>query len=367
MTPLKPLSLVKAFSESHSTSYELSLEPTPKGDVLETTPKAPLKVCPFYSVYEASKVAKLTTNLKHLSKKLAAVSEADPIGIYLSKTEWVDEELKTIAAPSDEGLMLMASYYNSKYSIPIQISGSYESLYNALLGRGISGDFTTWGVIATTGLETNHHVTPLICLKTDPGVVQIAVLDSVNSPILDVLEALSTLQLKDEKVKIFYINSRRQSDEIGCRTDALVILKDALRDLRSKKVTNLMAFLSVKFDGTNFRFPLPYAWSKTVQVPCDQQGHAKDLVINKKGESFEAFISRFNRPAIRSKSSHLCYTAFNGSKKEIEETLNQEKIARTYLNYKGKKIADKMEALIKAEEVSVMMGYSFLKGLYKKA
>jgi hypothetical protein len=367
MTPLKPLSLVTTSSQSHSISYGLTLASSPKGDILETPHKSPLKACPFYAVYEAAKVAKLTLNLKHFSKKSATVSEADPIGIYVSKTEWVDEELKTIAAPSDEGLMLMASYYNSKYSIPIQITGSYESLYNALLGRGISGDFTTWGVIATTGLETNHHVTPLICLKTDPGVVQIAVLDSVSSPILDVLEALSTLQLKEEKVKIFYINSRRQSDDIGCRTDALVILKDALRDLRSKKVTNLMAFLNVKFDGTNFGFSLPYSWSKTVQVPCAQLGDVKDLVLNKKGESFEAFISRFSRPAIRSRSSLLCYTAFNGSKKEIAETSNQEKIARTYLNYKGKKIAAKMEALIKAEEVSIMMGYSFLKGLYKKA
>lgn len=195
--------------------------------------------------------------------------------------------------PTDQGLMLLSAYYKNKYDVDIHVVGSADKLYEALLGEGFPKEQKTWGIIATNGKESMPHVTPIICNRLDDGTIQILNLDSVLNPVSILGDCLVDLKTSGQNVQIIRLEYERQADSFSCRTDALVILKDALQDLRANKVLDLSQYLTLEKSGKSFLCNLPPAWGKTVQVSEALTG--ADLskpVVGKKGESVEAFRSK---------------------------------------------------------------------------
>lgn len=173
-----------------------------------------------------------------------------------------------IAKPTDKGLMLLSAYYFQKYGIDITVTSSYETFSEALKAPLYKPKARAWGIIATNGCPIRSHVTPVICFKKDESSpIEILQLDSIETPILAVTETLRAIRSEDPEAPIYEVRGSRQMDSYGCRTDAICVLKDALRLLESEEIDDLKTYLKVITSyGPRHSFYLPGSWAKSAQL-----------------------------------------------------------------------------------------------------
>jgi len=171
-----------------------------------------------------------------------------------------------IAKGTDKGLMLLCAYYFMKYGVDITVSSSYETFQEALKAPLYSPRARAWGIIATNGDNIRSHVTPVICFREKEGdPTQILQLDSIENPVLSVRETLRAMKSENPEVLIYEVRGSRQTDSFGCRNDALVVLKDALRILNEEAFTDLPNYLDLRKDyGPRYSFFIPLAISLTL-------------------------------------------------------------------------------------------------------
>lgn len=289
-----------------------------------------------------------------------------PHAAFKDAVSWSDPELSTVAVPTDEGLVLLAAKYSKKYDIPIFIAGSSEKLRSAVLGESTSEDTLFWGVIATSGSAEALHVTPLICMRMPSGQIQIAEMDSVRQPILHVKHLFIDLAREKANVDIFSSYFARQADYYSCRSDAIVLLKDALRDLKAKKVTDLKTFLGVHLkNGIIQKFFLPDAWSKTVQISGSIAGTLAQKAISKRNISMKEFRELYNAPVTKVESFSLHSFNALGHVETTSIMITTKKIVNTFLNLKGKIFMREFADLQSSQDFDLQMRFGFLLDTYK--
>lgn len=201
-----------------------------------------------------------------------------------------------IAKPTDKGLKLLSAHYFRKYGVDIVVTGSYETFEEALKGTHVYNKSKAWGIIATNGDLLRSHVTPVICYRQSAeSLIEVLQLDSLESPVLAVRETLHKMKSEEEDPLIYEVKGCRQSDSYGCRTDALVVLKDALRDLNFGSFTNLQDYLEVKKHyGPRYSFYMPGRWGKTVQMrSIMRSSDLSHMIISKKPMTVEQFWAKY--------------------------------------------------------------------------
>ena len=242
------------------------------------------------------------------------------------------EEANTIAIPSNSCLRLIADYYQQKYGISILIVNQ-QSLADALLGKGLKADCKCWGIILTS--QSELHVVPIICSKIADHSIQAASFDSREA---DHPRRWSPL-LIDRVHWIGAVKGGRQVDLWSCRTDALVILKDALRDLATRNIS---------LDQVLVENPpmLPAQWSKTVQnyKTIPDEALLETRVISKRNQTLREFRARFMQPVVLTEEWTLSTPGAGKPKRIITKTQSQ---LNLYLNYKGKRYLDLVHRLLK--------------------
>lgn len=130
---------------------------------------------------------------------------------------------------SDLTMASLANYYKQKYAVDISIviTKDNESFID-YIEESTNGmqPGNQKGLIIRIGEDT-HHVTPIIIQRTHEK-TDIIVLDSVDCLTLKTL--IRKINPENSKnTRIIILNHIRQADNHSCRSDAILILKDALR------------------------------------------------------------------------------------------------------------------------------------------
>lgn len=292
-----------------------------------------------------------------------------PVSLFKEELTWLDPRLKTVAMPLDEGLMLMAAHYNIKYGITIVVAKDESNIRSALLGESLDKDCPLWGVIATCPHTSNPHVTPVICSRQQSGALQMFCLDSVLNPLEELLNAARSVMHEKQGSIWFNLCRPRQADSYSCRTDALAILKDALRDLAQRGVVDLISFMQ-KSDADRSRalrwgFNLPPEWGKTVQCSKVLQGaDLKSSVISKKNVSLEEFQRLYKIDAHKKELYRINYYNKEGLIDAVCVTRETIVPINAYLNYKGKKNLNLVKQLLEDNNPEIFEQYHKLKSFY---
>lgn len=240
----------------------------------------------------------------------------------VEKISWSDPALNSITIPTDKGLALLAAYYTLKYNTPILL-GHKDNLERLLEGHPLPEKTPMWGVIKLRSKQTKH-VTPILCFRKK-RLIQRINLDSINIGIY-------------YKGKFLPQTAIRQADCYSCRTDALIVLRDAMRDIRSKKIDDLYQYVHAY---SLYPFYLPAPWARSVQISKALAPNLQlsDLIIpTKTGKLKTLKEHQLCHTRAVEKTKHLYVylsfdtTGFNffGEKKESIRI-------NTYLNAKGKK------------------------------
>jgi hypothetical protein len=311
------------------------------------------------------------------SKKQAASST---FTLVHSSSTMSIKGMKQFARPTDLGLMLLAAHYFRKYNLDIVVTGDAESFEHAM--QKPSGFCTkdsprAWGIIAVEKGKLSH-ATPVICYKeTAESVIQYIILDSTNQVNPYVSKYFQDMKHTHGTPQRVYQNiGKRQRDNIGCRTDALCILKDALKLLNTKEFTNLESLLSPVSEPEEYlthakKFDLPSCWAKTVQDldMIDTKVNQQALIIRAKEapETLKDFRTRYT---LIEASRILKYTMTavskeNGSlsKTIIMHSLDKPQCA--YLNYKGKRNFFKIKTILENKDRLLIARFERLQSFFE--
>ena len=252
-----------------------------------------------------------------------------------------------ITKPTDKGLMLLCAHYHKKYNIDISVTSSYVTFQEALKAPLYKPGARVWGIIATNGDPVRSHVTPVICFRKDAASpIEILMLDSSETPVLAVRDTLKAIKDENPEALIYEVKGTRQFDNYGCRTDALVVLKDALRILENPAIDHLASFLKLRKDyGPRYSFFLPASWAKTVQV-YDVIKDPKSTPILSKHRTLEAFLHAHTPVASTSSIS-------------LDLPISK------YLSDKGKKLTSKIEAVLLENDKTLKRRFRLLEAFYQ--
>lgn len=269
---------------------------------------------------------------------------------------WTGDLLNQIVVPTDLGLMMIAAYYGKKYSIEIVVCSNTASLEAALRGSHLDESCKSWGVIVTNGTDPNPHVTPLLCFRNKKGKIQVAELDSVCSPCLCYLETKFMLSASDDKNWEFLsVLEPRQVTFYGCRTDACIILKDALRKVHQESYDDLTQLLIIpEAYAAHNKFILPPSLCKSAQIHSKiPEAHLQVKLAGKRNETLQDFFQRHSHLFFRKENFHLTYTEASDPStiKSDSITIIKERWLSTYSNIKAKSLLLHINRILNGPEV----------------
>jgi hypothetical protein len=285
--------------------------------------------------------------------------------------------MKQFAAPTNLGLMLLGAHYFRKYDLDIVVTGSASAFEQAILApSGFCSKSIppkAWGIIAVQKGYTSH-ATPVICYKKNAAApIQYIILDSINDPTRYVLDYFKHMNDSGSPCITFKNTGKRQLDLRGCRTDALCVLKDALRQLNTEHIEDLGAFLKAEADHDYFSnsrgFNIPAAWAKSVQNPSVlEKINSHEFIISSKAEpeTLESFRKRYTlTEASRKESYTLQATLANGGTflRTYESSVSKPQCA--YLNYKGKRNFFKIQSILREKDPLLMTRFERLQAFFE--
>lgn len=325
----------------------------------------------LFDHYELTHVSELLSTPRECTEVPQLLLEQSKDKLYhamLTEIHYTHPIMTTIATPLDKGLLALCAYYKFKYDIDIFVSGRRETIYASMKGLFLDPSVKTWGVIATDhSMLSGAHVTPCICHKKDDGSLQILNLDSVKKAIKTFAYAYHDLVKDTPNLERLTLNTQRQSDRYSCRTDALVILKDALRDLKTKKIDDLKSVFEhaqCAHNPKKFIIKLPFSWAKSCQIASVYEAGIKTLLIGKKGKTIEEYKQRFKALFERRDVYRVYGHDESGGLFIKEMSLSYPKEIDLFLNYKGKKNFFVMENFLKKITKGQSLYLEFLKKCY---
>ncbi len=212
--------------------------------------------------------------------------------------------------PTPEGVDILCDYYCKKYNITLQTyevkavhhnqeRASFEELSKSRLIKEITNGEKI-GVILSN--EQNHAIPVLLFKKNDR--LHLYIFDSTSGPYISSYYDIARIF---SDAKVYLNNGTRQADKVSCITDAICVLKDALRinnlnELIELKIANEPCALAhpssrikklYKLKPANFSlFNMPEQLLKTAQrsTYLELSGADLETVINpKKNSSLRAF------------------------------------------------------------------------------
>lgn len=322
----------------------------------------------FFVVKTYDHETHVPTPLEALPKEILEALPFKPSTVTKTRTLWSDQHMTTLAMPTDKAMLATLSYYQLKYGVPIVLAASGKSIKQAILSSSFGDEVTTWGVIVSTGTIDVPHVTPLLVHRDHLWQYHIFDLDSANFTLPHLKILLKGLLEGGLALKLYKVSKPRQADPFSCRTDSLVILKDALVDIALNSPDDLMKFINVdtslKLDIYSGEFSLPAAWAKTVQVSSALPSDLSLLVNNKHEQSLADFRTRFIQKVSKQETYCVSTTTPDGSEVSREYKLSLKYHVNTYLNYKALRLVKLMKRLTSENDPRIIAIFNALKKAY---
>jgi hypothetical protein len=281
--------------------------------------------------------------------------------------------LREFVFPTRFGIMLLCSHYYVKYGIEIFYVESEKALKEAIKGP-LTNPSKAWGVIVTN--PGAAHVTGILCYKKDSSSpTHVLELDSIEDPNttaqsvvneiaqnvydqllsahkeeFEVYQEMRRTETVKKAMCAFRVKGARQLDPIGCRTDALCLLKDGIRFFNTQNIDNMAEFLKATqpYQDHPWSFYLPSFLAKTIQkkeVLTTSEGC--DTIFSKTSRTLCEFRNRYLLTNTSREDTFEVSISFPGGREEIKKMTNTSTTAQnSYLNYKGKRNLEKMKAII---------------------
>lgn len=308
------------------------------------------------------------TPLEALPKEILEALPFKPSTVTKTRTLWSDQHMTTLPMPTEKAMLATLSYYQLKYGVPIVLAASGKSIKQALLSSVFGDEVTTWGVIVSTGTIDVPHVTPLIVHRDHLWQYHIFDLDSANFTLPHLKMLLKGLLESGLAMNLYKVSKPRQADPFSCRTDSMLILKDALVDIALSSPDDLLKFInvdtSVKLDIYSGQFTIPAAWAKTVQVSSALPGDLSLLVNNKHEQSLADFRARFVQKVSKEETYSVSTTTPDGNEVSREYKLKFSYHVNTYLNYKALRLVKLMKRLTSENDPRIIAIFNSLKKAY---
>lgn len=333
----------------------------------------------FYETTVVSFKPKQLSNAPLYAKDLQAKVEyyeaiGAKVSITLNNSLMSIAGMKQFAAPTNRGLMLLSAYYFNRYNVDIVVTGSSAAFAYALSkpsGFCMKETPKAWGIIAVQR-GFSSHATPVICYQKDEtSPIHYLILDSIQDPTKYVWDHFKSLKEEEVSVSSYVVKGKRQLDLRGCRTDALCILKDALRQLNSLDIENMDEFLKITDLETSYLtgskiFNMPATWAKTAQTPESlKQVNLSDTTLA--GETLESFRARYTLfDALRIEKYRLDAKLITGETVSHDYQCRLLKPQCAYLNYKGKRNFYKVMQILKDKDPLIKMRFALLNAFFEE-
>ena len=213
--------------------------------------------------------------LSHVQTLLESEGKADCLSKFtgkvriINKVEGLVGALDRGYAPTELLLKLTADYYFKKYGICIRVCGYLE--LNNVAKEMSTTERQFFGLIGIHPGERHLHAVPFLFNSNSAG-SEVLQLDTERK-----LMGLSKLKAD---FKFYQATDFRQADTFSCRTEALVILRNALLYIKHHGITSL-DFLPRKESSSDEVIPvsLPEEWDYTNQVSHKGGTPEEKLVI----------------------------------------------------------------------------------------
>jgi hypothetical protein len=266
---------------------------------------------------------------------------------YQISSRFSEPIVQSFAVPKDLGLIYLAARYKAKYDIDIFVAGDARSIARIIQEALALKKAQIFGIICSYKEFDICHVTPILCLIKESFELQIVNLDSTKTPLESFGHALGYLKKEKIVYQRFSLKGVRQADCYSCRTDALTILKDALRDLKHHAVNDLSTYFT-GLEGCDRRLyvDLPMPWSRVCQTSRLQNGSSEQLLIGKKGLTVKSFKEKFTFNCVRSDAFELLGFDQEGRKKAQIIEISTDVKVNLFLIYKGKKNFENLKSFI---------------------
>ena len=187
--------------------------------------KKVLRARPFSS--DSPELAQFCREIQAFSfeDKEALIASASKVETFTRLRLDSIEELKETVSPSNHFLLKICDDYARKYEISISvIVGTFTPFLESIKTPGFYGLISTY---------TEGHVIPILLNYQSEERKQALVLDSLGTqPYLELYQ-FALNYLKDWET--FICPRERQADMVSCRTEAPLILRNALLDLKGRR------------------------------------------------------------------------------------------------------------------------------------
>lgn len=260
------------------------------------------------------------------------------INAFHSARRFTDLILNTFAMPKDLGLINLAARYKSKYDIDIYVAGCASKANTIILDALDKKTAHIFGMICSNREYEICHVTPVLILVKEDGNLQIVNLDSTKTPVDSFARMLNCLKIKKINYTRFSLKGPRQADRFSCRSDAIILLKDALRDLKEKTVKDFCEFFTGReLIERRIYVDFPVQWSRVCQISKILTGSLEEKLVGKKDTTASLFKDRFSVLSQKVDTYELIGIDEKGAPKKLTIEIQTEAKVNLYLNYKGKK------------------------------
>lgn len=216
-----------------------------------------------------------------------------------------------VVLPSNASLKTVAERYLKKYGINILICTTEE--FEEFIASNPAFDHPI-GVIVTADHEIDHgfyyyksfestqHVTPVLLHFSKEG-QQAIILDSVGvkpdgipvHPLSEFVECTLN-HLTEGRCETCVVGAVRQADFHSCRSDALIILRNALVDLKRREA-NVKKRIPLQGDRL---VSIPLAWDYTSQISQNltelSMGCEQESMVTLCGRTMEEFKAHYVTP-----------------------------------------------------------------------
>jgi len=245
-----------------------------------------------------------------------------------------DERFSNICVPLSRALAYMALFYQEKYGITIFLSDPQDIMQ--LLNRAAQNALASFGAIIYWN-STEGHVSTLIFKKTTTGRWEALLLDSLGGNFEPKFGSESIppsfIYLKEKlsanNVPLVINNCIRQADMDSCHTEALIMLRNVLLDIKNREK-------EVDFAALENEIPAQWDYISQRQDDIDQPEtsiirdlHSKQPRKRNAPKTKEQFDRTYKRKVTVTERISRSTTHFTGTR-ESERNL--------YLLYKGAQI-----------------------------
>lgn len=236
----------------------------------------------FNRVSEASYIVTLlqrTDIPEELKECVVRVTSRGPCDVQIKNLDY-----PVVGFLSDEAMKTRSMEYRTKYGIHIEMCKVEDLCEKLQQWKENPPPSSPFGLIVMPRIE-GTHVTPLLCHFTQDK-QQVVIMDALGAGGF-VNFYNCTAACKTADIDYRYADLPRQVDPVSCRTSAVVLLRNALLDIKNKQNTsNFKDIITMTRPNSDTIFDLKLA----IIIPCEWDYH--EQITNRSQPADEVYVPR---------------------------------------------------------------------------